>query len=516
MQSAIAKSTFYVPEIDHIPTDEDWNILLQKAKDLEDRIHTVQGKQCEYNQVLERCYVVEEAQRLQMAELHDRIRKEEIDALTNPDFARWFQKQDESIATDNDVIGSWYHDNGLLALTPFFALVPFPRYLTEKGSIMCEKAINNFQRSPFYVTTVPVKSSITLLSHALMPGAIHLHSKEGECMSDLGPFSYLTIPQYDGTSALRLVEENPTLKEGLSETNCLLLNDNLISPHLLIKCLVVRGRCTVAELSCPFQLTPLFQRGSEFTRERAENEGNSSSLLPHDIIAYALGAYVKSVLTPLLKERTYEVILIGHIKGWDMGTDAKDPLAELVSHLSMSDIVFQMLNLDYPDNSNFDMFSAEDVRHISGYVLRRDQHGRGLVVVPPAIRMVETESLKALSPTVALLTRQLEKSAERYKAYCEGVLLPDPICSIEFTDSAQGRIEDEGMPAKESDNTHGLASVNSIPPKGRLSAVHMDPFMNVRSSNGVPYLIPPGAQNFFSENEAIHQVLAAQEKINPE
>lgn len=515
MQSAIASSTFFVPEIDHIPTDEDWNILLQKARDLEARIQTVQEKQSDYNQVLERCYVVEEAQRLQMAELHDRIRKEEIDALTNPDFARWFQKQDETIATDNDMIGNWYHDNGLLALTPFFALVPFPRYLTEKGSIMCEEAINKFQRSPFYITTVPVKSSITLLSHALMSSATHLHSKGSEMKSDLGPFSYLTFPQYDGTSAIRLVEKIPTLKEGLSETNCLLLNDHLLAPHLIIKCLVVRGRCTVAELSCPFPLVPLFQRGSVFTREQVGNEGISSPLLPHDIIAYALGAYVKSVLTPLLKERTYEAILIGHIKGWDMETDSKDPLAELVSHLSLSDLAFQILNLDYPDNSNFDMFSAEDVRHISGYVLRRDQHGRGLIVVPPAIRMVELESVQSLSPTVALLTRQLEKSAERYKAYCAGDLHPAPICSIEFTDSAQGLIADEGMQAKESDNSHEVVSANSALPKGRLSAAHMDPFMNVRTSNSVPYLIPPGGQSFFPENEAIHQVLAAQEEINP-
>lgn len=502
-----------VPGIDHIPTDEDWNILLQKARDLEARIQTVQGKQNDYNQVLQRCYVVEEAQRMQMAELQDRVRKEEVNALTNPDFARWLSNQDETMATEQDLIGNWYHDNALLAATPFSAVVPFPRYLTEKGSLMCEQAINTFEISPYYVVTVPVKSSVTQLCQALVPGATHLLPDEIESRISLGPFAYLTAPQYNGGSVLRLIEDTPILKEGLMDTNCLLLRDAPISPDLVIKCLVVRGRCTVAELGCPEKLVPLFHRGTAFTREDGATRNISSPLLGHDIIAYALGAYVKSVLTPVLKTRTYEAILVGNISGLkDVEEGSASSLEKLVSHLSMKDVSFQVLNIDYPDNSNFDMYQAEDVRHMSGYVLRRDQHGRGQVVVPPALRMVERGGTFPLSPTVALLTRQLENSAVRYQAYCGGEEYPLPICSMECTEPSTAQATGNGSPGGESNGGEEVAIASAPHPPGRLSAAHMDPFLNLRVSNGVPYLVPPGAQPFFSETEAIHRVLGRREE----
>lgn len=454
------------------PTEEDWRILVQKARDLEHRIHQVEGKQNDYNQVLERCYVVEEKQRLQMQELRDRIREEEIDSLTNPDFSRWMKKQPETMATEEDVLHTWFNYSSLSSLTPFAAMAPFPRYLTEKGTALLESTVDQLGLSPLYVLTVPVKASTAAITQALVPRATHVLPPENMSKSSLGPMAFLSTPLKSGAEVTRLIESTPVLKEGLADTNCLFLSDRRLTPSLVFKALVVRGRCTVAEVGCPSSFLHIFKNSNN-----AETSG-SSSFTPFDVIAYALGAYVKNALTSTLKARTYEAVLIA-----DFPTGDSQIAAGNLNALQMSDIRFQLLNIDYPDNSHFDMFDADDLRSISAYISRRDQHSRGLVELPPALRAVEGGGSPPLVATVAMAIRQLERSADRFKAYCgeKGV---HTICSS-FVEEAAASSE-------------GVETA-VLQDGARLSAAHMDPFMNLsmKPTEGYGHLVKE-SRNFFS------------------
>eukprot|EP00796_Vickermania_ingenoplastis_P008297 gene8297-5814_t len=483
-----------VEGIDHFPTEEDWRSLAQKARDLESRIHSVQDKQHSYNAVLERSYVVEEAQRVRMQQLRDQVREEEVESLTNPEFAKWMKRQEETMATEKDLIGTWYKDDDLLALTPFAAVVPYPRYLTEMGRGLCEKTMDEFELPTLYVQTVAVKTPLPLVAQAVVPRTDHLLDASHTSKSDRGPLSYVAAPQSSATDVMNMAESSPLLRDALNDTSCLLMNDRRLTAAMCLKALVVRGRCAVAEVACTATCVPVFQPG------HAGVEEEDGALLPQDVVAYALGKYVTTRLTPVLKQRTYEVLLLGHIKDLPTGCAAPD----FWSRLQVSDVSFELLNLDYPDNSHFNMFTVEDLRSISGYVSRRDQrsqqHG---VELPPAVRMVAKGGAPPLSATVALVIRQLERSADRYKAWC-----------LKTGQTAPQRGPEEiKAEAEESDRdaAEGKREWEAAAPAagGRLPATHMDPFVGL-VSNATRLVAAP--QRFFSEMGTIGKLLDATEE----
>lgn len=460
-----------MPGIDHIPTDEDWQSLVHKAKELETRIHSVQGKQNDYNAVLERCYVVEEAQRVRMQELRDQVREDEVHSLTNPTFANWIKSQEETMATENDVIGTWFNEERLLSLTPFAAVVPFPRYLTARGSQMCERAIDQFNLVNIYAQTVPVKSSVMTVCQAMVPQSDHLLAEVRASKSDLGPLSYVAVSHSSGADVMRMIDANTILREALKDTSCLLINDRRVTAALCVKALVVRGRCALAEVGCTRSCLPIF--------DRPTGDVEDGRLTPLDVLSYAFGNYIKTALTPVLKTRTYEAMFLGYING--VGS-AEAAGAEFFQTMTMKDITFHLVNMDYPDNSHFDMFSEDDIRSISGYVSRRDHQGR--VELPPAMRLVVPSGPHPQSSTVAMAIRQMEKSADRYKAA--------------FGSPAPAAVPGSPAPA---------AAATPV-------AAHIDPFMHVRPDVMPTASLVPTSGKFFSELDSIEKLLGAGDRNN--
>lgn len=453
--------------IDHIPTEEDWECLVQKARDLESRIHSVQDKQNDYNAMLERCYVVEEAQRIRMEELRSQVRDEEIQSLSNPAFATWMKSQEESMATDLDAISTWFHDDRLLSLTPFAAVVPFPRQLTLEGRRLCEDTLNSFQLSHFYVQTVPVKTALATLASDILP--------ESPLTGEESSVPYIAVPVKNGAAALDLIASNVTLSEGLKETSCLLVNDRRLSAHLCFKCLIVRGCCIAAEVASTSALLPVFQTGAD----------SDEKLSPLDVTAYAIKRFVAAALTPILQSRTYEALIVASV-----------PLTKQPLSLEMADYTFQVLNIDYPDTSHFSMFSAEDLRSISGYVSRKQQRQQD-AQLPPALRLVERSSPR--TATVAMAVRQIEKGVERYhRVYKE--LLPVP--------SGTAASDTASSPSQSLENSQSISQPEAAPytggtaPCARLSAAHMDPFLSLPATAATL-----SRERFFAEAESIEKML---------
>jgi hypothetical protein len=97
-----------------------------------DRLAQLQTQRGEWREFLLALYASEAEQDETMRTLKKQVLMGEAEALANPGFHRWMREREQD-GVGAERLSSWYHEDAVLALTPYLAAVPFPRQLTGTG-----------------------------------------------------------------------------------------------------------------------------------------------------------------------------------------------------------------------------------------------------------------------------------------------------------------------------------------------------------------------------------------------
>lgn len=327
-------------------------------------------------------------------------------------FARLLRTQNKAINRPMQVdLGNWFHVETLAAKTPFAAIVPCRHPDTEEGGRLMKESIGDLGFPTFYVQTVPIHSILSEVSRAFLPHAAHARADSTNC----GPYAYLRKPCHKGSDAVRLIHNNQLLRTALDASPVLLVNDHCPRVPICLRCLVVAGRCVAAEVACDKAFTPLFgvslnkdePAGRKTSRRRSFNENKEVPAMVYtaaDVLSFALDTFVEECLREILGDHSYEAVLIADVKGFDpclLGTRGNSvpfwsrvdnsPSDQMPSPFGMDGVRFYILNVGKPRLKDFELFNAEELRVIAGYIHRRDRTGDQFRL-PPVLRFLGSES----------------------------------------------------------------------------------------------------------------------------
>ena len=294
--------------VDYVIHDTD-SAQLKAAKELYELVSRVGAKQDIWKADLEKFYRTETEQDQCTRALTREVLVNEAEALSSAGFMTWMAAR-QGAGVGEAGINNWFHNDTLVGLTPFAAIVPYPRLMTAQGHDMIRDTIAEMKFfTPFYVQCLPrCVEKKDIVSSFLSQ----------KCGGDARP---LNVQCHSPEDVLVAAREHSYLVRALDDVPCLFLNDGVPLAIRFARCFVV-GEVFVA---------------AEVTRSDASPTEEDSSM------AVVLSRFVHSLMAEM-KQRSFIADVIF-----------------LPPHGVFSDITCSLLAVHNFGAEDWDFFSAREL-----------------------------------------------------------------------------------------------------------------------------------------------------------
>ncbi|CUI14786.1 transmembrane protein, putative [Bodo saltans] len=250
---------------------------VDQARELLKLIKTVGVRQTYWKELLEEVYEKEAVEEEQTRALSKEVLLQEAESLANGEFVTWLsarQKQQSEKSSSssqlpdssNSTVGleglvNWFHSDVLALETPFAAMVPFPRRLSDDGLTFFKESVDELlfdsttdgdsgvvststsssSSNVAYVCTVLANQPHNELSALLNSNARSSGSSSKSAPSSTSTGSYSTIPCRSGAEVVSLCVSNAKLKAALDQHPCVFLSTKPLHFQFVAKIAVVGG-----------------------------------------------------------------------------------------------------------------------------------------------------------------------------------------------------------------------------------------------------------------------------------
>ena len=313
---------------------------VESAKSLLETIERVKAKQEKWQVMLSEAMAKDREEEMACERAFKRVALSQMQvAMTSSNggsdgalspFEAWLDSKGSRVGSSK--IQSWYHDDALIRATPFCAVLPLPRDLTEAGRAAVEEEflamgfadscfVENY---PFSHTTLfEAAGALGILGKSATQTRASVRLLTSDSPTDSSTSTSVCKPCYleracaSSADLLSLVDESPLLKRALRDTPCLFLNDFGCaegagaawrrtrdaaenSATALVRCIVIRGDLVAVE-----GVSSLYNQ--------------KSGGRPFDSIRFGndVSNFVRSLTGPasVLAERSVQLMLTAHFHG---------------------------------------------------------------------------------------------------------------------------------------------------------------------------------------------------------
>nr|CCC53339.1 conserved hypothetical protein [Trypanosoma vivax Y486] len=337
-----------------------------------DFVGQLQQKQNSWNEEMHQIFLTEERQKRESDMLSERVLLAEEKLLRDGAFKNWKSRR-EALGVGGGQINEWYHADSLVSKTPFMAIAPCPRGLSEDGQMEVVKVVDALELPRFLIQTVPLHLPLSQLAPTFIPSAFHVPGAQRMSKSCLGALSYVGVPCTYGGDVFRLIAEHPILAAAVDRTPCLFLNDHIPRAAICAHCVVISGRCIAAEIACDVRLAEKLGLSND-------DVVPDSSIASTDALSGALKEFVEGQLTSTLTNRSFRAIVIGKAS-----PNRERELLQNTQPLLEEDLCFQLLNIDTLDCCEFECFTMEEILSEAQKMSQHDTNNRN---VTPALRFL--------------------------------------------------------------------------------------------------------------------------------
>lgn len=305
---------------------------VEQARELLVIIKTVGERQQYWKELLEHVYETEAIQEEQSRELSKEVLLQEAESLANSAFVSWLGERNHQRqscdATGTDIVGSargvgreglhdWFHSDELALETPFAAMIPFPRHLSDDGLRFFSESVDELLFSPnnsagcteAYVYTVLANQPHQHLTALLNIDATPPPEKSSQPTTALCA-PYCKLPCRSGEAVLRLIMENRPLKEALAHHPCVFLTTKPLHAQCIAKVAVIGGVLIAMQLDQPFAVVgaPTEDGGGDGGLGQPSGANGGSSLFGPAAMS-ELSTFIQELTASALPGRSYYAIV---------------------------------------------------------------------------------------------------------------------------------------------------------------------------------------------------------------
>ncbi|ESS64476.1 hypothetical protein TCDM_07464 [Trypanosoma cruzi Dm28c] len=336
-------------------------------------VDQMRHQQNAWNEVMHHFFATEARQQEESDRLTRQVQDAEATSLGDASFADWVARRAE-MELGEDMIKRWYHINGLLAKTPFLAIVPCPRCLSTSGRVELASAVDALELERSFIQTVPLHLPLSKIAPTFIPSSFHLPRTRNVSKSSLGNLQYVGVPCTYGKDVLNLLSESSLLAAAIDRTPCLLLNDYIPRAALCIHSVTVGGICVAAEVACDVRFATKI--GLDLPIHEREKNGKDI-----DVLSRALKKFLEDEIASFLANRSFRAFLLAEsVSGRERDLwSGQHPLLE-------TDLRFRLLNIDTLDGCEFECFTQQNILDIVQRMTQcHDENGRFY----PVLRFLE-------------------------------------------------------------------------------------------------------------------------------
>lgn len=233
--------------------------LTEYGRSISNQIEAMQKQRESWRDFLRELYEADVIQDNRARELKRQVLIGEAEALANPTFHRWMRGR-EQFGVGREKIDAWFNDEALQRKTPYSAVVPCPRNLSDEGWKMVEETVADLHNgASFSLEWWP------LMQHTVVDAAA-VPSRRTE--------EHRAFQMRSSADVRKQVESSSLLAAALVETPCFLFGDEFSTSKLSpatgstpLVAFVVRGTLIAAEpyfaaspVRFPSGLAPPLQR----------------------------------------------------------------------------------------------------------------------------------------------------------------------------------------------------------------------------------------------------------------
>ncbi|RNE99859.1 hypothetical protein TraAM80_07986 [Trypanosoma rangeli] len=359
---------------------DDHEVVIPPPTEMVENILAVVGQmrsqQNAWNEEVHRFFLTEAVQKEQSDRLTKQVQDAEASSLGDGSFTDWVARRTENNLGE-EMIKKWYHINGLLAKTPFVAIVPCPRWLSTEGRMELVGAVDALGLKCFVIQTIPLHLPLSKIASTFVPSAFHLPKSKRVSKSSLGSLPYVGVSCVYGGDALKLLSECPLLAAAIDRTPCLFLNDYIPRAALCIHSVTVGGACVAAEVACDDRVATKIGLDCAESERETRRQGI-------DVLSLALKNFLEEQVASSLENRSFRALLLAEaVPGRERDLwSAQQPLLE-------TDLRFLLLNMDTLDGSEFECFTQQDILDM---VQRMKKCHAENEVFYPVLRFIEPDA----------------------------------------------------------------------------------------------------------------------------